>query len=287
MYSELINRNDFTNTIFMHRTAFFVKPESFAALGSILAALNKNHFHLCQIKSVNLTAQQSASLSSQLKSSLPSNGSSVIAVEVSRAGVLDGLISALAPQITAGSVVLPSNIDAGNNVITGVFGDVSNLAPASATGRPTRTPQDYSNCSLCVIKPHVQQSSQTGAVLQTLLDGGYKVVDIESFVLEKPNAEEFMEVYRGVVPEYHLLVDQLTAGTCIAIALAKPSSNDHVVAELREFVGPADVELAKVLRPKSVRAVYGTDRVKNVVHVTDLKDDGKLECEYFFNILAN
>lgn len=53
----------------------------------------------------------------------------------------------------------------------------------------------------------------------------------------------------------------------------------------RELCGPHDPEIARTLRPQSLRAKFGIDRVKNAVHCTDLPEDGILEVEYFFNIL--
>jgi nucleoside-diphosphate kinase len=44
-------------------------------------------------------------------------------------------------------------------------------------------------------------------------------------------------------------------------------------------------EIARALRPKSLRALFGSDKIKNAVHCTDLPEDGTLECEYFFSIL--
>ena len=38
-------------------------------------------------------------------------------------------------------------------------------------------------------------------------------------------------------------------------------------------------------KPNSIRAKFGTDKVKNAVHCTDLEEDGVIESEYFFNIL--
>ena len=60
---------------------------------------------------------------------------------------------------------------------------------------------------------------------------------------------------------------------------------ENVVPSLRELCGPHDPELARTVRPKSLRAVFGQDKAKNGVHCTDLVEDGILEVEYFFNIL--
>lgn len=40
-----------------------------------------------------------------------------------------------------------------------------------------------------------------------------------------------------------------------------------------------------MLRPKTLRAQFGVDKVMNGVHCTDLPEDGLLETEYFFRIL--
>ena len=90
-----------------------------------------------------------------------------------------------------------------------------------------------------------------------------------------------MEVYKGVVPEYNQIVEELTNGPCIALEVRQ----ENVVSSQRELCGPHDPELARTVRPKSLRAVFGKDKGKNGVHCTDLPEDGTLEVEYFFNIL--
>ena len=55
---------------------------------------------------------------------------------------------------------------------------------------------------------------------------------------------------------------------------------------LREFCGPADPEIARVLRPRSLRAQFGKNKVQNAIHCTDLPEDGPLEIDYFFSIIA-
>lgn len=48
---------------------------------------------------------------------------------------------------------------------------------------------------------------------------------------------------------------------------------------LRELCGPFDVEVARHLRPKTLRALHGRDNVHNVVHCTDLPEAvGRRRC---------
>jgi len=73
----------------------------------------------------------------------------------------------------------------------------------------------------------------------------------------------------------------LTNGPCIALEVRQ----NNPVPALRELCGPHDPEMARTVRPRTIRAVYGKDKVKNAVHCTDLIEDGALEVEYFFNVL--
>lgn len=76
------------------------------------------------------------------------------------------------------------------------------------------------------------------------------------------------------------MVSELASGPLVCIEIIG-SVND-----LRQLCGPSDPEIAKVIRPNTLRALYGTDKIKNAVHCTDLEEDGVLEVEYFFSVLA-
>lgn len=39
--------------------------------------------------------------------------------------------------------------------------------------------------------------------------------------------------------------------------------------------------MARQLRPKTLRAIFGEDKVKNALHVTDLPEDGTLEVNIY------
>jgi len=137
------------------------------------------------------------------------------------------------------------------------------------------------SCSLAVILPHAVAEGKAGAMIEEIGQAA-QINCVQMFTLGSANAAEFYEVYKGVVPEYAKKVVELTAGPCIAIEVV----GDNVVPTLREVAGPHDPDISRVIRPNTLRARYGTDKVQNGLHVTDLPEDGQLEVEYFFNLLA-
>ena len=139
----------------------------------------------------------------------------------------------------------------------------------------------FDNCTLCLIKPHAVKAGMSGAIVDSVVEEGFEVSAVELFNLTRVNAAEFLEVYKGVLPEFHGMVEELSAGPCIAMEVR----SEHAVQALREVVGPHDPELARVLRPQTLRAKHGLDKVMNAMHCTDLTEDGQLEVEYFFRIL--
>ena len=104
---------------------------------------------------------------------------------------------------------------------------------------------------------------------------------MEMFYLDKTQAEEFFEVYKGVLPEYAGIIDHVISGPIIVMEVRQ----ENVVPALRALCGPHDPEIARALRPNTLRAYFGKDRVKNAVHCTDLPEDGILEVQYFFELL--
>lgn len=146
---------------------------------------------------------------------------------------------------------------------------------------PMKTTACLNNCTLAIIKPHIVKSGQAGEVIQMILDEGFEISAMEMFNLDTPTAEEFFEVYKGVLPEFLPLVEHLTTGPCIVLEIRQ----EDVVPSFRKLCGPHDPEIAKTLRPETIRARFGEDRVCNAVHCTDLPEDGVIECEYFFSIL--
>ena len=138
----------------------------------------------------------------------------------------------------------------------------------------------FNNCTCCIIKPHIVQSGLAGQVIDMILQEGFEISSMEMFTLDRPTAEEFFEVYKGVLPEFVGMVEHMTTGPCIVLEVRQESA----VKSFRELCGPTDPEIAKYLRPNTIRAKFGHSRTINAVHCTDLEEDGLLEVEYFFSI---
>ena len=159
----------------------------------------------------------------------------------------------------------------------------------------SRSTATFEACTCCVIKPHAVVERQAGNILSSITSRGFTLSAASSFTLGRAAAAEFLEVYDGVVPEYPQLVDELCSGRLLALEVRlKPqgdslpeSESTSVVDKFRQACGPWDVEYAKELHPESLRAKYGTDKVRNAIHCTDLPKDGPVESEYFFKILSN
>eukprot|EP01083_Nonionella_stella_P133799 406829_1 len=148
----------------------------------------------------------------------------------------------------------------------------NNSAPSSA---------QFNNCTACVIKPHAVSKGLSGRIIDSILSEGFEISAIQFFTMDRSGAEEFLEVYKGVVPEYHAMVEEMVSGGCIAMEIRAESA----VAKFRDLCGPFDAEIARHIFPQSLRARFGVDRVRNAVHCTDLAEDGELESRYFFEIL--
>jgi nucleoside-diphosphate kinase len=129
-----------------------------------------------------------------------------------------------------------------------------------------------------VIKPHAVLDGLSGLILD-IVNEHFDVTALRMCTLDKASAAEFYEVYKGVlaIGEFTSMSDELTSGPCIAFEVADRDGGPEIVEAFRELCGPADPELARVLRPKSIRAQFGLNKIKNAIHCTDLAEDGQLE----------
>ncbi|XP_064376790.1 nucleoside diphosphate kinase homolog 7 isoform X2 [Dromaius novaehollandiae] len=153
----------------------------------------------------------------------------------------------------------------------------------SSGGRGPVNSAKFTNCTCCIIKPHAVNEGLTGKIIKAIISEGFQISALQMFNMERANVEEFYEIYKGVVAEYLEMVTELCSGPCIAMEIIQPEPPKV----FRDFCGPSDPEIARHLRPGTLRAVFGKNKIQNAVHCTDLPEDGLLEVQYFFKILDN
>lgn len=105
------------------------------------------------------------------------------------------------------------------------------------------------NCTLCIIKPHMLREGKAGQVIDMILGAGFEISAMEMFNLSRPVVEEFYDVYKGVLPEYLPIVENLSGGPCLVLEVRQ----QNAVSAFRELCGPHDPEIAKHLRPDTIR----------------------------------
>lgn len=131
--------------------------------------------------------------------------------------------------------------------------------------------------TLGIVKPHALVDGSVGPIIDIVLQN-YDITALRQVRLDKAAASEFCDVYKAVLApgQFTSMVEDLASGPCIAFEVAARQGGPPVEA-FRELCGPLDPELARVLRPKSLRAQFGQNKIRNAVHCTDLPEDGQLE----------
>ena len=82
-----------------------------------------------------------------------------------------------------------------------------------------------------------------------ILQEGFEISAMEMFYLNKTTIEEFYDVYKNVLGEYQPQIEQFISGPSIVLEIRQ----QNVVKTFRDLVGPSDPEIAKYLRPDTLR----------------------------------
>jgi len=69
-----------------------------------------------------------------------------------------------------------------------------------------------------------------------ITDSGLGITAMIQLTMDRADAEEFLQVYKGVVQEYPLMVSELSCGPCIAMEICGQDAQQA----LRVMAGPPD-----------------------------------------------
>lgn len=128
--------------------------------------------------------------------------------------------------------------------------------------------------TLCIIKPDAVERRSQGAILQRLLDEGFRVLAMRQALISRRQIEGFYAVHRER-PFFNELCTFMTRGPVILLALEREDAVQH----LRNVIGATDPAKAAA---GTVRKLYGSNVGENAVHGSDSEDNGRIECGYYF-----
>src|ERR1044071_323291 len=133
------------------------------------------------------------------------------------------------------------------------------------------------NLTFGIIKPDAVRAGRTGAVLQRVLDAGFKLRAMKLIHLTTREAEGFYEVHRER-PFFGELTEVMSSGPCVVMALEK----EGAVKAWRDLMGATDPAKAEA---GTLRKEFGGSVGENAVHGSDSDENAAIEIAYFFSHL--
>ncbi len=129
--------------------------------------------------------------------------------------------------------------------------------------------------TLAIIKPDAVQRGRAGKILAHLESQGFVVRAVRMTRLTKSEAQAFYEVHRDR-PFYASLVEFMTSGPCIPLALDR----EDAVTHLRTIIGATDPAEAE---EGTIRKLYAESKERNAIHASDSPENATQEVEFFFS----
>jgi nucleoside-diphosphate kinase len=130
------------------------------------------------------------------------------------------------------------------------------------------------NKTLAILKPDTVRNNNVGAIIKMITDSGFKIKGMKLMKLTKDSAKGFYEVHKERF-FYNDLVEYMTSGACIPIALEK----ENAVEDFRKLIGATDpVQAAE----GTIRKLYAKDKQENAIHGSDSDENAAKEISHFF-----
>lgn len=128
--------------------------------------------------------------------------------------------------------------------------------------------------TLAIIKPDAIETGKAGLIIAHLQREGFVLRAARLVRLTRPQAAAFYAVHRER-PFFADLVQFMTSGPCLAMALEHPDAVGH----LRRVIGATDpAEAAQ----GTIRKLYAESKGRNAVHGSDSDDNAAREIAFFF-----
>ncbi|WP_409151765.1 nucleoside-diphosphate kinase [Sphingobacterium sp. BS-2] len=131
------------------------------------------------------------------------------------------------------------------------------------------------NRTFTMIKPDAVANGHTGAILNDIISGGFRIVAMKYIQLSAVNAGTFYAVHRER-PFYGDLVKFMTSGPIVAAILEK----DNAVEDFRSLIGATDPSKAA---EGTIRSKYARSIDANAIHGSDSDENAEVEGSFFFS----
>ena len=128
-----------------------------------------------------------------------------------------------------------------------------------------------------IIKPDAVRAGRQGAIIQRILDAGFKIRGMKLIHQTMKQAEGFYAVHAGK-GFFGELTEFMSSGPCVVLALEK----ENAVKTWRDLMGATNpAEAAEGTLRKDFAASIG----ENAVHGSDSDENAAIEIGYFFSKL--
>lgn len=131
------------------------------------------------------------------------------------------------------------------------------------------------NRTLAIIKPDAVRDNHIGEIISLISKAGFKVKALKMVKLSEEAAKAFYEIHKDK-PFYGELVEYMTSGPCVPIALEK----ENAVEDYRKLIGTTDPAQAA---DGTVRKLYARSKQYNAVHGSDSDENAAKEIAFFFS----
>jgi len=131
-----------------------------------------------------------------------------------------------------------------------------------------------SNKTLAIIKPDAVNDNHVGEIVAMINKAGFKIKALKMMKLSVDAAKAFYDIHKEK-PFYGELVEYMTSGPCVPIALEK----ENAVEDYRKLIGATDPAKAA---EGTVRKLYARSVQFNAVHGSDSDENAAKEIAFFF-----
>jgi nucleoside-diphosphate kinase len=133
------------------------------------------------------------------------------------------------------------------------------------------------NRTFTMIKPDAFSNGYSGAIIDHIIQAGFRLVALKMTKLSAEKAGEFYEIHKAR-PFYGELVTFMSSGPIIAAVLEK----ENAVADFRKLIGATDPAKAD---EGTIRKKYAASVGENAVHGSDSDENAGIESAFFFSNL--